>query len=565
MRRSVRFGLALGLLLCASEAQAQAPLVCKLQIEPGSLALEVGESKKLTLKATTRAAETDPCEGEAQEVGSAQWETRADAYTVDSTGLVQAVNEGGGLVTARYGGQVAAAMVEVKRSAEPSTEERPKPSSSTASAEGPPNASPEASGAARWYSAPAAANARCEPAFEKALRAAGEYTEQEIQRFLNDKRVGACGKLASVLMNTQYAVKVLQSTHEPGLEEVKPAMPEAVGAQGSPGEVAAVPSVAPTPLAGGTVALAGTETGPRMITSLGLNPGALSSETARTYAVQSRFADIAVVLPTRLENDDSGDAFDFVGVRARLNVVAPWSGETAYEQAKAIATERYRNLGALQAEQLSQLTNALVGAKDVQRCYDAILGSNTDDVGKFCGSPLQETNLLEAEKAARLALQRVRRAADKSYLGLDLRLNVGDYTFSGQDEAEHAVGTVGSLGAAYRLLSSEHLHLVLRGRAGGAYAHIGDEDDFGFDWGGAVEFGGSAASGTLRLSAGLEGRVGKDDASELADMNYTDLKLGLIVPASEGTNVGVSASVPVSGDHGFILTTAGDLAAFLPQ
>jgi hypothetical protein len=392
--------------------------------------------------------------------------------------------------------------------------------------------------------APSSADLRCAAALKK--------------RSGEDASRGACKLLANVVLEGMETKVGATSA------EVAPPMPEAVGAQGSAGEVAVVPSVAPTPAAGATVALAGTEAGPRLVTALGLNPGALAASDAETYAVQSRFSDVAVVFPTKL-GDSDGNSFEYVGIRARLNFVAPWSGASAYEAAQREAVKRYKALGEEQSMVFDDYVNKLTQSSDPNACAAALVGREADAIESACGSPPLASELEQREAAAHQALEAVRLATDKNYLGLDLRANFGDYTSAGTREARKAFGLVAATGAAIRIFHSRLADISLRARVGAVYAHLRDLNEFALDWGLAVELAGTSPTSKLRLSAGLEGHKGKSDVDESFDLNYTDVKLALAVPTGDGSNLGVGISLPARGDHGVTLTTAGDLATFLPR
>ncbi|HEX4386395.1 MAG TPA: hypothetical protein VH083_25750, partial [Myxococcales bacterium] len=391
------------------------------------------------------------------------------------------------------------------------------------------------------------------------------------------------------------------------LNNTAPANDAPAGTQGSPAQTDAVPGVAPVAQSGASAGFAGTQTGMRLLASVAVNPAGLmttsaSSTSSTTAAAQkagtlaSRIADISVVVPI----DTSGNhktspgalgSFDYVGVRVRVNAL-PFFQDDLYAQAKAhvdkvfadlLATEgkasdaaarllsAYDDTGcalaiATGATQPAQCQTAPAAGFDAvviaaARCADAIESSKADQIESQCGHPLPE---IEAQRAAELllynGLQFRRDQHDADYLGLDIRYDYGDPTFS-NDPAARGNYVLAGVAAGHRLLSGgetdpSRRFFGLRARVGWSYSSLthSQTQTNSFDYAAGLELGTITDFKVLKLSFGVEGRRTSGTVAATVDTNFTDGKIGVDVPLSDGSKLGVVLSIPFNGNH---VTTLG--------
>jgi hypothetical protein len=335
--------------------------------------------------------------------------------------------------------------------------------------------------------------------------------------------------------------------------------PEAIGNHGSAAQAMPVASATPVTTSGAALALAGTISGPQAIASVALNPISMLAD-GNQLAWATRFSDVSLVLPAALTTSSnpmaSNDAFSFVGVRVRVNAVASLS---------AGSIDRFTADLSKAAEEFSTYVTALTAylenAPDPDACATSLLDNASDDVTRLCGGTMVPFPASTEKKLAGV-LARARNEADRYYLGLDLRGDFGDPTLS-DDPAKRGTFLLGAIAAGWRF-GNEGSYFALRGRAGAQYAQF-DQDkhvEWGVNYGGAMEVGYLRDLQRTALSVGIEGNHNSDTVNLT---NFVDLKVGTTVPVTDGKQISLGLSWPLSGDHGKVLTMTGDWSLLLPQ
>lgn len=344
------------------------------------------------------------------------------------------------------------------------------------------------------------------------------------------------------------------------MRAVLPAPADTRGAQGSPAQSAAVASPRPVSDTGGTVSFSGTPLGPRLIAALAFNPATLVADTLEELSEASRAIDVSLVLPADPSGENGAriaDAFDFVGLRVRLNLV-PFVTASAFAEIEEAARVR----SSMRWQSWKDVETALNNAADVGVCAGALRRGDEEAMDQWCGGPPPRSAVL-AEDAFWDAVQRYRRTMDSLAAGLDLRADVGDPGFIGKESAEGLYVT-----AAASLSWLAVSWLDLRGRLGATYVEPFNRSDLSdrdvaLDYGGGVELALGPIEQAIRLSVGLEGREScANKCGDLTD-DFLRFQLGVTVPISDGNavSVGLSRSCP-EGDcrgHGeTILNIGGD-------
>jgi len=223
------------------------------------------------------------------------------------------------------------------------------------------------------------------------------------------------------------------------LDAVQPAPTDTPGAQGSAGQTSAAPSAKPVATAGGTLAYAARDGGGQdLVAAVSLNPLATPEDDTRSYAWKSRFVDASLILPAGLDatTATSKDAFRYVGVRLRVNVLAKRQGSDIYDKAVA----EVKAFVGKQEDLTSEIHDLLVAAPDAAACLAALaenLGrsTNSGDVKSVCGGEPFEVDPSEEYRALADKLEAIRDEADRSYIALDLRGDFGDPTTADDEDS----------------------------------------------------------------------------------------------------------------------------------
>lgn len=333
-------------------------------------------------------------------------------------------------------------------------------------------------------------------------------------------------------------------------------------ASGAGAQSSAVPSGFPTPQAGGNVGVVGTRDGPRMVAALSVNPLSVATSSTKELAWASRTADVSLVVPVQTSQAQGGatrDAFDYIGIHAKVNALGIASGDAVY----GAVVDAYKAY-AEQSTALSQaIEAALNGASDVGACSTALINADDLTASAACGGSISLSAIREADVAFRAKLAAATWEADRQYFGLDARAEFGDPTFSG-DASRRGTTMVATL-AAGRRLGDRSRYLMLRAKAGVAYSSLDNSQTaFSFDGGIAAELGSLTDVQAIRASVGIDGRKTSKSAG-LVDTNYADLHVDLSVPFATGAGLTIGFSTPLgSSTHGAMLTLSGDWSLLLP-
>ncbi|MBX3274417.1 MAG: hypothetical protein KF729_29400 [Sandaracinaceae bacterium] len=390
-----------------------------------------------------------------------------------------------------------------------------------------------------------------------------------------------CHELALVLRTR------LAERHIAGLRTERsaplPWAPDAPGGSGSPAQLAAAPAVTPVPLVGAAASFVGAPSGPRAVAALALNPGALAAnalDDRAALSVWSRAWDVSVVLPFPLTDSGATYNVDFVGVRVRVNALAPVSAETAAEQHRSLA-----QTGAYEAEVDEGFRALLEGARDTVACTRALERAIRDDepsdeaVRRACGAvfPSRARRWRDVEAVLADIDQRVRQEADRFYLGFDLRYDYGDRALTGEPAAARASTLLAAVAAGARVVTEPSLNLRVRGRAGAHYSHVpggdpseSDLNPISLDAAAAIELELPLVGELFRASVGIEGRgiiEGTDvpvaGTNRVTDTEFLELRLAVLVPVGGGPGLGIDLAVPLLGAHRSVqVAVSGDFSLF---
>ena len=329
---------------------------------------------------------------------------------------------------------------------------------------------------------------------------------------------------------------------------------------GSSAQIDPVESIQPITLAGGAIALSGTRSGTKAVGAITINPLALASPG---NVVAGRMLDLAVSAPFDLDQGTSQNR-QYVSARLRANLTAPISA--AALQAR-IAT--WLKAEGRYADSLQQV---LAHARSTRKCA-AYIASNQKVSREACEQDLDDADVLAARAAAYAEIDAARRAADRYYLGMDVRLDTGDPT--GPDTVgDKGTHLLGGLAAGTRLAQGGRWDWELRGRAAGDYFRSRDDAAgpapkpvYSFDWGAAFIFSGRLEQKTKQRMAfgiGIEGRQAGGDKADARQTptNFAYLNLMTIVPALSGGDLGLAISIPLAEEgvqRGTVISLSTDL------
>lgn len=356
----------------------------------------------------------------------------------------------------------------------------------------------------------------------------------------------------------------------PTAGQVQPANNSPPATQGSPAQTEAVPAVKPTTQTGANAALAGTRGGLRIVGSGAVNPATLladgsGQDAVRSISIASRVFDLGVSFSVNPTGSTSvTDAFDYVGVRLRVDLVGGSAGNKLYDKAAALSLEAFSAALVADSQLDQEIESALMSASDRMACAESIATADNTKIQAACGRGI---SVFPAFEDAQLAFwQRfvdARNQADRAYLGLDARYDHGDPSISGHSELRGEYLLVGVAGGIQKNIKKGFIGV--RARLGVSYSNTnhGTDTTTSFDWGGAIAAGIVNDLRVTQFSAGFEGRStrGSDDN---ADTNFIDFKLGLDIPLSDGTRLGAGLSLPVQGNHGTIISLSGNWSALFP-
>ncbi|MCC7537513.1 MAG: hypothetical protein IT379_14915 [Deltaproteobacteria bacterium] len=320
-----------------------------------------------------------------------------------------------------------------------------------------------------------------------------------------------------------------------------------------------------------------TADGPRLVTALSLNPGAALASGPRDFASWSRAFDLSIVAPFDLSAREAGrDAIDYVGIRVRINILAPVQGGRAF----GLAVGRLRqaldeNADRIHDDLLPDVLAALRSAPDRTACMNAIASCGSEDVSAACGGRSITSAWRSSQAAVDAAVAEVRGQVDGDTVGLDLRADFGDQTFSGESAVDDAFSLQASAAGSWRFLRGARVSITARGRIGYAYRRVevtmdDTSSEHAVDWGASLELAILTGPANTLLSVGVEGRWRTSDSIALpplfdSGMDYADLRIGLSVPLSDGTALGVGLGIPIDDNEARepMLTVSGDWSLLL--
>ena len=330
-------------------------------------------------------------------------------------------------------------------------------------------------------------------------------------------------------------------------------------AAGTPAQGHALPSVQPAGVAAGTIAAIGTTAGQAGLAALSVNPTLffLADRASEQLAKWSRFADVTVLIPiTGTDGGDSGvDAqgqFRYMGARVRLNITGLPTGSQLWDG----ATKALASWVANAAPQVAELNSVLsrLMASDVRRCTEALLGRDTvENVRADCGGTFSGFVLDEgAAIGLRRELAEIRREADARYVGVDLRVDVGDPTLGDVENARGRYLFAG-VSAGRRFASFGAADLGVRGRLGLRHATLesGGVSEVAADGGVGLELSRVLDDQkALTISGGVEFRAGNaaDENSDRLRTDFAALRASVLSPVGSGNSVSINLSRPIRGN-----------------
>lgn len=395
---------------------------------------------------------------------------------------------------------------------------------------------------------------------------------------------GACAVLAARITQLQLVThsqdetrRELRSTLDLTRAAVTaPPLPdESAGTQGASTQTSSASCVEPVQLATESTSFTMTRTGPRLQLFGAINPLAMLA-SPESKALLSRLMDVSFLLPLNVSQVGSmtpstlptpWDVVEVISLRVRLNFLA--------------------GTGLSQKEQLAQLRafeSMVKQADDLQRLLEGRLQESDDlaatvqklvagDAKTQAAELLRARDVVDATFAARRATPR----GTTGSFGLDLRLDVGDPTFSKSPSAL-GVSFLGSVAGAVTFRTDDR-SFALRARLGGhvfaptydplTRATVGSLDGaFGISFAMPAKFYlpnvGRAQS--LALSLGLEGRyapVPDAGAMSTGTTQFLDVRASINIPLDDGNSLGVGLSLPLIGQTTPMLSLSGNLAQLL--
>lgn len=311
---------------------------------------------------------------------------------------------------------------------------------------------------------------------------------------------------------------------------------------GSGAQLDPVESMQPITLAGGALTLSGSRSGSKGVGTISVNPLAIAMPTD----VQAgRFADLSVSAPFDLAGSSSNKD-PYVSARLRVNIAGPFNAAELQKHVDA-----WLSAAGVYADDLEKV---FLNAKDVKACAAYVAVNHRAGISA-CAQDLNSSGVRKAREEAFAAMVLARRAADRHYLGVDVRFDTGDPTGPGigHDLGDHWLG---GFAAGTRIPAGKLWDWELRARAGlDRFRSREPADDDkkavgSFDWGGALLFSGrlqETAKQRLAFGVGAEGRhAWKDDENaKRSPTNYVLLNLMAVVPALTGGDLGLAMSIPL--------------------
>ena len=315
----------------------------------------------------------------------------------------------------------------------------------------------------------------------------------------------------------------------------------------------AVPTVQPMAIGGGSVAAVGSDAGANAITALTINPAIFFTTPGSREATAkwSRLTDVTVFFPVDgLDQDDDGSV-DYFGVRLRVNMTGVAAGSKIMREARKALVGLLKG----EEEQTAALAETFRGAPNLEACVAGLLSTTKDAgaIGRDCGAGVRVKIDEEKYRQFRRQLATVREEADAKYVGLDLRLDVGDPTLGVVPNASATRLTAGlAFGRQFVGQNPQAASAGIKGRLGMHYTDLHDLDETNFAIDGGLGFEARRAVEMQRsviLSGGFEFRFGGAEQfrSEL-QTDFLIFRASLAVPITDAAGLSVSVGAPLIGD-----------------
>lgn len=350
--------------------------------------------------------------------------------------------------------------------------------------------------------------------------------------------------------------------------DIQPTTSGGAGPAGSPAQGDAVPTSQPLALAGGSVAAVGTDAGADAITSITINPAIFFTSPADIDAAAkyTRLTDLTVFFPVSgLDGDDDGD-IDYFGIRWRVNMTGVARGNDILERAQ----EKLEDILRQEFQSIERIESLLAAADDPKACVEALLGRN-DNADQPCDGAAIVASLDRSKyEEFRHTLAAIREEADSKFIGLDIRIDVGDPTLGAVPGAE-GISLLGGIAFGKQFVGDDPAagSAGVKGRLGLRYVDLKNIDQTDFALDGGLAFEARRPLGdtqSARLSGGFEfryGDVGANDA--LLQSDYLLFRAAVAVPVAGGTAVSISVAAPLIGDVSPTLSVNLDWGLLLPE
>ena len=319
----------------------------------------------------------------------------------------------------------------------------------------------------------------------------------------------------------------------------------------------AVPTVQPTAIASGSLAVLGSSGGSDAVVAISLNPLILfPSRPGSSTLERSRLADVTILAPIGGTDTSSRAAIDYVGVRVRVNLFAGGSAR-ALDSAESLFRSRTVDRAKLKTE----LETILQDAPRTRDCVALLVAAAAPSAARqrdACGRSFDVQRVSDAGAAFRRYTAQLRDSVDARYLGLDLRYDRGDPTF-GEVRGLDGTFLFAGLAMGKRIMprDADQSSYGLRLRVG--VQHIALDSGVvvdsltsgtAFDAALAFEASYPSAFRPLRVIAGLEYRGGARIAPALDDALHRrglQWRLSIDVPLTEANGIAVAVATPLSG------------------
>jgi hypothetical protein len=342
---------------------------------------------------------------------------------------------------------------------------------------------------------------------------------------------------------------------------------------GTPAQGEAVPGVQPAGVAAGTIAAVGTEAGTDAIAALTLNPVMLfltdlATEAAAKY---SRFLDLTMFVPvSAAETEDTTGSRDlkYFGARLRVNILGLGAGDEVWREAERL----FLQLSQKNALLVDHILQVLRQAPTLDACVTALTAPLLEGAAilKACGQPVRVELDLTLADTLRRNLAAVRHAADARYFGADVRVDVGDPTLGG---VENAKGSFLFAGVAYGqrfLRAAQSGATGFRARLGGRYAKLNAVEKAEFAAEGGLGFDVTRQMNDtqeINASAALEFRRGStaDALIDEFETNFGMIRGSLVVPVAAANSLSLNFGVPLWGEASPILSVNFNWGMLLSQ